>query len=159
VSRGLPGANADVLAGGMSRAVYKEHARFTISSAASQRWPLYTRSGDLDFIRKDFGNERARPSFSPHNSLRAEGTDPGFDGATAEKGHRHVTDKGDIMGWDCDYDSIDDCQPTIVNGGGGWCAINPTWHPDPSQSESAPAADTIPAQAVPIPRPRPLNSR
>ena len=38
----------------------------------------------LDFIRKDFGNERARLSFSPHS---AEGTDPGFDGATAEKGH------------------------------------------------------------------------
>ena len=68
----------------------------------------------------------------------------------------HVTDKGDIMGWDCDYDSIDDCQPTIVNGGGGWCAINPTWHPDPSQSESVPMTDTIPALAViPIPKPKP----
>jgi hypothetical protein len=67
----------------------------------------------------------------------------------------HVQDKGDIMSWDCDYDSIDECQPVIVNGGGGWCSINPTWHPEPQQSESAPAADTVPAQAVPIPRPRP----
>jgi len=66
----------------------------------------------------------------------------------------HVTNKGDVMSWDCDYDSINECQPAIVNGGGGYCAINPSWHSDPPQSESAPAADTIPAQA-PIPRPKP----
>jgi hypothetical protein len=47
--------------------------------------------------------------------------------------------------WECDYDSVDECQPEIVNGGGGWCAINPTWHPEPPQSENAPAADAIPA--------------
>jgi hypothetical protein len=68
----------------------------------------------------------------------------------------HVADKGDIIGWDCDYDSIDDCQPAIVNGGGGYCALNPSWHPEPSQSESAPSEDTTPLQtAVPIPRPKP----
>ena len=62
--------------------------------------------------------------------------------------------KGDVMSWDCDYDGINECQPAIVNGGGGYCAINPSWHSDPPQSENAPAADTIPAQA-PIPRPKP----
>jgi Protein of unknown function (DUF3551) len=68
----------------------------------------------------------------------------------------HVTDKGDVIGWDCDYDSIDECQPAIVNGGGGYCSLNPSWQPDAPQSESAPAADTTPAQAaVPIPRPKP----
>jgi hypothetical protein len=45
------------------------------------------RVGMLDFIRKDFGNEHARRTFSSHNSLHTEGTDAGFDGATAEKGH------------------------------------------------------------------------
>jgi len=69
----------------------------------------------------------------------------------------HVADRaGDTMTWDCDYDSIDDCQPAIVNGGGGFCALNPGWRPDPAQSESAPAEDTIlPLAVVPIPKPKP----
>jgi hypothetical protein len=68
----------------------------------------------------------------------------------------HVTDKGDVMSRDCDYESIDECQPAIVNGGGGYCAINPYWHPNPPQSESTSETDTTPAQAaVPIPRPKP----
>ena len=69
----------------------------------------------------------------------------------------HVTNiGGDADHWDCeDYDSIDDCQPAIVTGG-GYCAINPSWHPDPSQSESAPVTETTPALAVvPIPKPKP----
>ena len=67
----------------------------------------------------------------------------------------HVTDKGDVISWDCDYDSIDECQSAIVSGG-GYCAINPSWHPDPSQSESSPVTDTTPALAVvPIPKPKP----
>ena len=71
----------------------------------------------------------------------------------------HVTNKGDSMTWICEHDTIDECQPDIVNGG-GFCTINPYWHPNPPQSESA-AADMTPAQAaVPIPRPKPtLNSR
>jgi hypothetical protein len=67
----------------------------------------------------------------------------------------HVTDRGDVISWDCDYDSNDECQPAIVTGGGGYCAINPYWHPNPPQSEST-STDTTPAQAaVPIPRPKP----
>jgi hypothetical protein len=62
-----------------------------------------------------------------------------------------VTDKGDVISWDCDYDSIDECQPAIV-GGGGYCALNPSWHPDPSQSESAPigqiSGEAVPTMAV-----------
>jgi hypothetical protein len=43
----------------------------------------------------------------------------------------HVVNKGDVMSWDCEYDTIEECQPAIVNGG-GYCAMNPYWHPDPS---------------------------
>jgi hypothetical protein len=41
---------------------------------------------DLDFIRIDFGDVGARAT-SSRNSFRMGGTDPGFDGATADKGH------------------------------------------------------------------------
>ena len=41
---------------------------------------------DLDFNRIDFEDGRDRVTFS-HNSLCTEGTDPGFDGATTDKGH------------------------------------------------------------------------
>jgi hypothetical protein len=45
----------------------------------------------------------------------------------------HVTNKGDVLSWDCEFDSIDECQPAIVNGG-GWCAINPEWHQAPASN-------------------------
>jgi hypothetical protein len=44
-----------------------------------------------------------------------------------------VINKGDIMGWDCEYDSSDECAAAIA-GSGGFCAINPYWHPDPSSN-------------------------
>jgi len=67
----------------------------------------------------------------------------------------HVENKGDIVSWDCDYESIEECQPVIVTGG-GYCAINPYWQPNPPQSESTTETDTTPAQGpVPIPRPKP----
>jgi hypothetical protein len=43
-------------------------------------------AGTLDFIRIDFGDVGARAT-SSQNSLRMGGTDPGIDGATADKGH------------------------------------------------------------------------
>ena len=43
----------------------------------------------------------------------------------------HVTNIGDVMRWACEYDSIDECQPAVVNGG-GYCAMNPYWRPAPS---------------------------
>lgn len=45
----------------------------------------------------------------------------------------HVENKGDVLSWDCDYDTIDECQPVIVTSG-GWCTINPDWHPEPSSN-------------------------
>jgi hypothetical protein len=44
-----------------------------------------------------------------------------------------VTNKGDVMAWDCEYDSSDECASAIA-GSGGYCAINPYWHPDPSSN-------------------------
>ena len=44
------------------------------------------RAGDLNFIRVDFGDVRARGT-SSKNSLRMGRTDPGFDGATADEWH------------------------------------------------------------------------
>jgi Protein of unknown function (DUF3551) len=39
-----------------------------------------------------------------------------------------VTDQGagDIM-WECVYDSAEECQPFIVGGNRGFCALNPYW--------------------------------
>ena len=44
------------------------------------------RAGALDFVRIDFDHGRDRGAGS-HTSLPTEGTDPGFDGATSDKGH------------------------------------------------------------------------
>ena len=35
-----------------------------------------------------------------------------------------VTDKGDLMAWECEYDSNQECVAAIASGG-GYCAINP----------------------------------
>jgi hypothetical protein len=48
----------------------------------------------------------------------------------------HVENKGDVMSWDCEYDTIEECQPVIANGG-GFCAMNPYWHPDPSSNSGS----------------------
>jgi hypothetical protein len=44
-----------------------------------------------------------------------------------------VTNKGDVMTWDCEYDSSDECASAIV-GTGGYCTMNPYWRPDPSSN-------------------------
>jgi Protein of unknown function (DUF3551) len=45
-----------------------------------------------------------------------------------------VTNKGgDVMTWDCEYDSSDECASAIASSG-GYCAINPYWRPDPSSN-------------------------
>jgi Protein of unknown function (DUF3551) len=35
-----------------------------------------------------------------------------------------VTDKGDLMAWECEYDSNEECAAAIASTG-GYCAINP----------------------------------
>jgi len=44
-----------------------------------------------------------------------------------------VINRGDVMSWDCEYDSNDDCAAAVA-GSGGYCAINPYWRPDPSSN-------------------------
>jgi hypothetical protein len=44
----------------------------------------------------------------------------------------HVTNVGDVNRWYCEYDSIEECQPAILNG--GYCAMNPYWHRAPSSN-------------------------
>jgi hypothetical protein len=45
-----------------------------------------------------------------------------------------VVNKGaDVLGWDCEYDSSDECAAAIA-GTGGFCAVNPYWRPDPSSN-------------------------
>jgi hypothetical protein len=61
-------------------------------------------------------------------------------GHAATWGHAQwcaVTNNGgdDIM-WECVYDTVEECQPFIIAGNRGFCAINPYWKgpnqpPDP----------------------------
>jgi len=44
-----------------------------------------------------------------------------------------VNKGGDVMAWDCKYDSSDG-RAAAVAGSGGFCAINPYWRPDPSSN-------------------------
>jgi len=39
-----------------------------------------------------------------------------------------VTNQGsDALDWDCEYDTVEDCTPAVLNGNRGFCAINPYW--------------------------------
>jgi hypothetical protein len=49
---------------------------------------------------------------------------------------------GDAMDWDCEYDSVADCEPAVVQGNRGFCAINPYYQPPP------------PMQPQPLPPPQ-----
>jgi hypothetical protein len=45
-----------------------------------------------------------------------------------------VTDQGaDVLSWDCEYDTIEDCTPAVLTGNRGYCAMNPYWRPAPNQ--------------------------
>jgi hypothetical protein len=47
-----------------------------------------------------------------------------------------VTDQGaDVISWDCEYDSLEECRPSISSGGThGYCGQNPYWRPEPTNS-------------------------
>jgi len=36
---------------------------------------------------------------------------------------------GDALNWDCEYDSVADCEPAVTQGSRGFCAINPYYQP------------------------------
>jgi len=59
----------------------------------------------------------------------------------------------------CGFESFEQCMASLSGGGAsGYCIKNNTYQPPPPespQSESITAADTTPAQAVPLPRQRP----
>jgi len=41
-----------------------------------------------------------------------------------------VTDNsGDVMLWDCEFDTAGDCAPAIATGTRGFCALNPSYQP------------------------------
>ena len=43
-----------------------------------------------------------------------------------------VTNEGSAaMNWDCEYESPTDCEPAVVQGNRGFCAINPYYQPQP----------------------------
>jgi hypothetical protein len=47
-----------------------------------------------------------------------------------------VTDQGaDVINWNCEHDTLEDCRPAIVAGSRGYCSLNPYWHPDPNNGK------------------------
>ena len=40
---------------------------------------------------------------------------------------------GDALNWDCEYETVADCQPAVVQGSRGFCAINPYYQPPAPQ--------------------------
>jgi hypothetical protein len=40
-----------------------------------------------------------------------------------------VTNDGDAVNWECEYESAVDCEPAAVQGNRGFCAINPYYRP------------------------------
>lgn len=43
-----------------------------------------------------------------------------------------VTNEGAAaMNWDCEYDSVADCEPAVTQGSRGFCAVNPYYQPPP----------------------------
>jgi hypothetical protein len=39
-----------------------------------------------------------------------------------------VTDQGGgVLNWDCEYDTIENCTPAVIQGNRGYCALNPYW--------------------------------
>ncbi len=50
-----------------------------------------------------------------------------------------TNDGGDALNWDCEYETVDDCSPAVIQGNRGFCAINPYWQPpDPSSGDAQP---------------------
>jgi hypothetical protein len=45
-----------------------------------------------------------------------------------------TNDGGDAVNWECEYESAIDCEPAVVQGNRGFCAINPYYRPPESSS-------------------------
>lgn len=42
-----------------------------------------------------------------------------------------TNDGGDVLNWDCEYDTVVDCEPAVTQGNRGFCAANPYYQPPP----------------------------
>jgi len=42
-----------------------------------------------------------------------------------------TNDGGEVLNWDCEYDTPADCEPAVTAGNRGFCAINPYYQPPP----------------------------
>jgi hypothetical protein len=61
------------------------------------------------------------------------GVQPSRAGSYGDSKWCAVSNDGDRLSWDCEYDTVDDCSPAILVGNRGYCTINPYWRPpDPS---------------------------
>jgi hypothetical protein len=40
----------------------------------------------------------------------------------------------DVTNWNCQFDTVEECRPTLFAGNHGFCSQNPYWHPDPTAS-------------------------
>jgi hypothetical protein len=55
-----------------------------------------------------------------------------------------VTDNaGDVMMWDCEFETVEDCQPAVIVGTRDFFSLNPSYRPPP--------------QPPPQPQPQPSN--
>jgi hypothetical protein len=49
-----------------------------------------------------------------------------------------VTDaSGDVMVWDCEFDTAEDCAPAVAVGTRGFCALNPSYQPPQAPNPNA----------------------
>ena len=61
---------------------------------------------------------------------------PGRAGSYGDEKWCAVTnDGGDALNWDCEYDSVIDCEPAVTQGNRGFCAINPYYRPQPASPQ------------------------
>jgi hypothetical protein len=41
-----------------------------------------------------------------------------------------VTDSGgENVNWYCEYETVEECRPAVLNSSRGFCALNPYWRP------------------------------
>jgi len=49
-----------------------------------------------------------------------------------------VVDQGSgALQWDCEYDTVQNCAPAVVQGNRGFCALNPSYQPPPPDPQSS----------------------
>lgn len=49
-----------------------------------------------------------------------------------------TNDGAAAINWDCEYETVADCQPAIIGGNRGYCAVNPYYRPPEPAPPPAP---------------------